>query len=402
MDDQTGYADSTNTTATATPPPAGPTPPISPPSAPEPPEPPHQRSGGVTAGIILILIGVAMLVARTIPGVAVWELWPFFVIVPGLVQCFSPGKDGWSINRFFDGLVTVTIGVILLGNTTGYLSWGVWWQILMLWPVLLISAGLGILGKATGQEWVRVLGTIAVLAAFAYAAVTSYTGMTIQPVMGTPSGQEFTFSEPQGSTDEATLTMKSGVGELTVDDGTGLVRIDGVTPFGDPTFSVDRSGSSADVRFNLTEQDSFMLYPGSPSARVDTELGSDVEWDVNIDSGVSRLDADLSGVPVSRLTLKTGVSDNTVRLGEVPAGVDEARASFQSGVSSVRVFVPADAEVRVESDSGLTGHQISSDFVSKGGGRWETEGYEAARSAGRPVWVISVKSGVGSFILDTY
>ncbi len=172
----------TVTPSSAAPQPPSVVPPVQPPTvqppvppAPEPPPPDGQgRRSGVTAGIVLILVGAALLLAQFVPGVSLWQLWPLFVIVPGIVQCFVPGKDGWSVQQFFDGLVTVTIGLILLANTTGYLAWGVWWEIVQLWPVLLISAGLGILGRATHQGWLRVVGTLVVLAAFAYAVSISY------------------------------------------------------------------------------------------------------------------------------------------------------------------------------------------------------------------------------------
>ena len=43
-------------------------------------------------------------------------------------------------DRVFEGLGTVIFGLVLLGNTTGYISWSVWWIVVTLWPALVIAA----------------------------------------------------------------------------------------------------------------------------------------------------------------------------------------------------------------------------------------------------------------------
>ncbi len=391
--------------------PAPPVAPQQPPPPPIPPDPPGVedplpfarggRGAPARAGVVLILIGTALLAAQLLPGVSIWMLWPLFIIVPGLVQCFTPDQEGYSAHRFFDGLTTVAVGLIFLGNMTGYLSWGVWWQILQLWPVLIISAGLGILGTSLGQEWPRVLGSVVVLLAFAYAAMNAYAGSPVRFV-GVPGGEPFAYSEPVGSVQDANLKLSAGVGEVSIDSGRNLVSIVGESPFSAPSFSKTVTGSTANVGFKLTDEGNFMVFPGATTARVDTELSDAVTWDIEVDSGVSSFDADLSGVPVRSMRLKTGVSSNRVTLGEVPVGVPEATLSIDTGVSSVKVLVPDQAMVRVESSSGLTGHRVSPGFESQGGGVWQTPGYDQAVDSASGVWTIAVKSGVGSVTIETY
>jgi len=400
MTDNGDYGTGTQTQA----PPAAPPVPPAPPAGQAAPQPSGHsgRSGGVTAGVILILIGAALLFARFMPGLSLWQLWPFFVIVPGVVQCFTPGGEGWSVHRFFDGLVTVTIGLLLLGNTTGYISWGVWWEVVQLWPVLLISAGLGILGKAIGQTWLRVLGTLVVIAALVLAAATSLADSPVV-LFSTSGGESFAFEEPLGSGTEASLSLKSGVGEIEIDSIRAReVRIDGSSPFGQPRFEVTRSGSVSEVEFALAGEGEISAFPGTPATRVNASLSEQLPWDISVDSGVSTLDADLSDLEVSRFQLKTGVSSNVVRLGDAPDGADEGIVTIDSGVSSVKVLVPSDAEVRVETQSGLTGVDITQLLDKTNQREWQTPGFDEARAANRPVWIITAKSGIGSFAVDTY
>lgn len=392
----------TTATQTEQPPAAPPVPPTTTAAPPGPGPSGGRGGGGATIGIVLILVGAALLFARFVPVFSIWQLWPLFVIVPGLVQCFTPGREGWSAHRFFDGLVTVTIGVVLLGNSTGYVSWGVWWQIVQLWPVLLISAGLGLLGKAVGQNWLRVLGTIVVIAALLLATASSFSSAPVR-LFATAGGEEFVYDEPLGSVTDGSFVLKSGVGEITVDSQRSRnVTVEGSSPFGEPVFEVGRSGGSAQVEFSLTGGQNISVSPGTPSTRVDAELPEQIPWDISIDSGVSNLDADLSGLEVTELRVKTGVSSNTIRLGDAPESVEEGIVSIDSGVSSVKLLVPRDAEVRVESNSGLTGFDISQLLTKQDNRTWETPGYDDAREAGRPVWTITAKSGLGSFAVDSY
>jgi len=389
-------------TQTQEPPPVPPAPPATGTAMPQPPGHSGRGGGGATAGVILILLGAALLLSRFVPAFSIWQLWPFFVIVPGIVQCFTPGNEGWSIYRFFDGLVTVAIGLLLLGNTTGYVSWGVWWELVQLWPILLISAGLSILGKAVGQSWIRVLGTLIVIAAIGFAAASSMAGTPVR-IFSVSGGQAFAFDEPLTAASDARLTLKSAVGEIEIDSARGgLVEIDGSSPFGEPEFEVSRSGGSSEVDFALTDNENISVFPGSPTTLVRASLSEDLPWEIVVDSGVSTLDADLSGLEVSRFELKTGVSSNTVRLGDAPDSVNEGNVLIEAGVASVDVLVPRDAQVRVESQNGLTGTSISSLLDKTGQGSWQTQGFDDARRSGEPVWVITSKSGVGTFAVRTY
>lgn len=76
-----------------------------------------------------------------------------------------------DVRRAFSGLNVIAIGLILLANTLGYLPWSVWWNILSLWPLLLVAAGLDILGKAFGWQWVRALSGLVVLAGLVFGAL---------------------------------------------------------------------------------------------------------------------------------------------------------------------------------------------------------------------------------------
>jgi hypothetical protein len=351
---------------------------------------------------VLIVIGGIFLVGQIVPGLAWWSLWPLIIVAAGVIQAVTPGHEGWNVNRLFDGLVTVTIGLVVLAVTTGVVGFGVVWEIIRLWPVLLIALGLDLLGKALHTSWVRAVGSLAVILALAYAVAVTAGSISSISLVRPSEGAEAQISEPVGMVDEADLTVDAGVADVTLTDGSQLVEASGVSPWGEPDFSVERSGETAEVSLTLGNADGAVVWPGGPDARLDAALSRDVLWDMTITTGVSSLSADLEDVPVRSIDLKPGVADCKVTLGDVPAELDESSALVRSGISSVSLRLPDGVEARIESDSGLTGHDIGPDFESRGGGVWQTPGFEDARDDGEGVWVITVKSGIGSISIDTY
>jgi hypothetical protein len=371
--------------------------------APGPPERGPRRGPGATAGIVLIVVGLVFLLGQFLPGLPWWSLWPLIIVFAGIVQAVTPGRDGWNVNRLFDGLVTVTFGLVVLGVTTGYVGLGVVREVIRLWPVLVIAIGLDLLGKATRMSWIGALGSLAVIAALAY-AVSVARGDVPPFRVGAPltSANRAEISEPVGSVREGMITLDASVANVTVDGGSDLVSAQAVSPWGEPDLSVRRSGNEADVSLSLGEADGPFVWLGGPEARLDAEISREVVWDVVLNAGVSSLSADLKDVAIRNLELRPGVADCSVTLGEVPREVDEATVLVRSGVSSISLELPEDAEARLESDSGLTGHDIGGDFDSAGQGVRETPGFDRARDAGEGVWLITVRSGIGSIQVDTY
>lgn len=93
------------------------------------------------AGIALIVVGALFLFGRGFSGIDFGHfLWPFFVLVPGLVLLGSAflGNRG-TAHLAMPGAIVSTIGIILLVlNVTGY--WQAW---AYCWAVIIVGVGIG-------------------------------------------------------------------------------------------------------------------------------------------------------------------------------------------------------------------------------------------------------------------
>ena len=203
----------------------------------------------------------------------------------GVVQVFTPGSSGWGIDRVLDGLGTVIFGLVLLGNTTGYISWSVWWVVVTLWPALVIALGLTILAKGLGQSWLRIVATLVIWVTLAYAVAVSWTGSTMAPPTGwltTAGGQEFAYSEPGVGVDEgrpaAERRSRARFGSAA---GGELVTVEGVLTVRAAELLGEASGDSAQVEDRLARNPPARVVivpgasvhastPGCPTARCGT------------------------------------------------------------------------------------------------------------------------------------
>ncbi|MBI5232102.1 MAG: hypothetical protein HY876_08060 [Coriobacteriales bacterium] len=358
------------------------------------------RPRGVVVGIVLVVAGAILLLANVVPGLGFAEFWPAIIIALGLVEVFTPGRD-WRprLNRVFDGFVTVTIGSLLLACTTGYLPWSIWWSILSLWPVLLISVGLGIFGRGIGARWLGALGSLLVIAALLYGALVLPGGPAVfSPGIsfgraGVPF--EHTAEYPAGfsAAGRAKLRLVNAAGTVDISGGgTQLAQVTGSAPEqAQPRFSQTR-GAQPTVRVSTPEGRQFYV-PGARGLDMDIELGRAV-WDLDLDTGVGNLDADLAEVRLRRLRVNTGVSAAQIRLGQ-PAVGRRVPVTIEAGVSGVTVTVPRGVAARLRVEGGIAGTNVSRDFEKLGNGIWIAEG----RSPG---YDIHVKAGVGSVTVDTY
>ncbi|MGB4592601.1 MAG: DUF5668 domain-containing protein [Coriobacteriia bacterium] len=312
-----------------------------------------------------------------------------------------------ELKRAAEGLTLVAVGVILLANMLGYLPWGVWWNIASLWPLLLIAAGIDVIGKGTQNTWLRVLSSLLIIGGLAYGifAMPVNGGWASVPLTVGVSQREvkaFEYVEPHdAAVDNGTAFIKGGVGELTVKAGRVLASSEGKSPF-DPEFDVGISGDAANVVMSMGSGP--WVAPASPSgARLDAILDRRVAWDLTLDSGVSEIDADLSGLTLTELDVKTGVSQGTIQFGEVDGALVDGGlpVTIDTGVSSVTIRFKEDQDVRVTVSSGLSSVKTGGDLslVRRDG---EDKVYETDGFSDSAFWDVRIDAGISDVTIEFY
>jgi hypothetical protein len=306
-----------------------------------------------------------------------------------------------TVKRVFEGLTLVLIGIILLLNTTGSLPWSVWLHVLSLWPLLLVAAGLDIIAKGLDAEWLRVVSSLLVIGGLIVGAFVLPVGDTAPGFgwFGT-RGAEFDVVETAGQrVDTGSAVIQGGVGAYTVSDGDELVQVSGRSPYGAPAVDATVDGRRAIVSVTGPDSDRVWVPGVRGSSRVDVRLSRSVLWDLEIDTGVVDLNADLSGLAVSSVEARSGVSQVTLTLGDVPAGIEEVPVRVRGGVANFTLRVPRDVPVRIDAEAGLTNLSVDRDIPRISGENrvWMTPGFP-----GTGGYRIRLEAGISNVEVVTY
>lgn len=308
-----------------------------------------------------------------------------------------------SVKRVFEGLTIVTAGVILLGNTTGALPWSVWLTIVMLWPLLIVSLGIDILGRAVGSDWLRALSSLVIIGGLVYGALVG-AGRVAAPLTASAGGQAFELAEPADpAITSGHARVSVGLSTVTLRPGSDLAAATGTSPFGKPTLTVTKTPPSAEVR--IASAEGRVVLPGTGRALMDVRLGRDVKWDtVTVDGGLCDLDLDLSDLDVPEMATNVGLSNGRITFGMPRSASPQPYvARISGGLSSFTLRVPAGLGVEVVSNSGLGSVEVPQGWTRTSGtgpftGTWRSDGYDAATAKLR----IEVRTGLTSVRVERY
>ena len=256
------------------------------------------------------------------------------------------------------GLLLVAVGVLLLLNTTGAISFGIWFELANYWPVLLALIGMELV-LAQRAILIRVGAVVLTLAVTVGAAWLS------MPEYDAAEPLRAAYVEPLGAAETLHLKMEflGGSVELSSDTSgasspTGLLTAD----FESSPARVIREQSGTVVECLLVSEGPFLRHSSVASddkytrreSRISFPVGladwrlmvsPDVEVDIDISSGASDLDLDLRGLNVRRLSIEAGASDIRVQL---PATAGQTNVDIAAGVADIEIVVPDDVAAKID------------------------------------------------------
>ena len=253
------------------------------------------------------------------------------------------------------GLVLLTVGLVLLLNTTGAVSFAIWLELADYWPALLVLAGVEII---LSQRTLLVRGGVIVLTLAGVVAAASLSMPEYDPVEPVRAD----YVEPLGDTRTLRLSMEfiGGNVELTSDPSGGpssasLLAAD----FRSRPAYVIREQSDDSVRLILASSGPQLRHSSDDGrtrreSRVSFPVGladwgltvsPGVEVDIEIISGAADLDLDLRGIDVRRLDIEAGTSDIRVQL---PSNAGQTRVDIAAGVTDIELVVPRDVAASID------------------------------------------------------
>jgi hypothetical protein len=291
-------------------------------------------------------------------------------------------------------VMLVGAGLVLLLSNTGRLPWSVWQTFLTLWPVLLIAAGLDLL---FGQRstWGAIVAAVLALVVLVGAL---YVGLAQTRVEGVYRIES--ISQPLLGAANAEITVGFGAGTLNVaalNEATGNL-IEGELELGaqeQVSTSFNKAGDTAvyELKSRQSWAGSFAGTTGLwPDDKVwDVALSRDLPIRLRLDSGMGRSVLDLAQLTIPQLSVDGGIGQVDLTLPQR----GQTQATIDGGIGQVIVRVPPGLAVRIQTDSGIGGVTVNGAF-QKTGDTYTSPGYATADNRAD----VRIKSGIGQLTVQ--
>ena len=275
----------------------------------------------------------------------------------------------------FKGLIIILLGLIFLANNFQILPWGVWYELIRLWPVILIAIGTHLIFRKSSLSFLQILSPLIIIAAIGGAIYLSQVGEKYEKV-----DQVFRFEQPLSpDLTRASISISFGAGRLRLEGGsTYLFDGDLVTP----------SWLRPKMRYKVIDREGFLEL--SEEGRRDRfrfgRWGKDHSWDLRLNNGIplalriktgaSSNHLDLSPLKVTYLELDTGASKNEIKFGDSAS----VRANIHAGASQIKLLIPQSMGIRIKADTALTSSNLMELGFRKEGDVYTSKNYSTAET----------------------
>jgi hypothetical protein len=269
-------------------------------------------------------------------------------------------------------VLLIAAGTVLLLNTLGILDWSVWWEILRLWPVLLIAAGLDLLiGRRS--FWGSLLVALLVVGVIAGALWLSGTEL------GTRGLTTEQIRQPLEGATQAEVTLEPAVGILQLEalpESANLIEGEVRLVKGEIVkyMYVPPQDGKAVYTAGLDGMN-WGTFPGFWDDRRVWDLGLSPSpaLQLKVELGAGRALLDLTDLNLSVLEAHMGLGQTVITL---PAE-GRFQVTIDGAIGETTVIVPEGLAVRLRADTGLAVRDLPEGY-SEQDGVYLSPGYETS------------------------
>ncbi len=274
-------------------------------------------------------------------------------------------------SRFFWGLMIVLIGALWLLSNFGLLPGNFWFEIWRLWPLLLVLWGLSLLIGKEGRAGVifSVIMSVIVIGCVVLFGWIYNSGRNIELSKSTIS------VDKDSSIEEAQINLNFGAGSLELDSGSDKLVEGDAESYSDISAETSIFGKKETVTISQKNLNFGLWRVGNQRNDIILKLATGLPIELNLDTGASKYDLDLTDVSLSKLTIDAGASSGDIRLG---SKLDNTEVVISAGASSFNIKVPKDSALKIVNKSGFSSHNFSSLDLERNGEEWKSQSYDSA------------------------
>lgn len=319
-------------------------------------------------------------------------------------------------DKIVPGAILITLGVIFLLSSFGIIHIHLW-NILHLWPIFLLIAGINLIFAHNHSAWAAILKVGVVILGvcllffgnfnnrFIFWPHYSYhyndngrddddddddNGKGITKIEGSS-----TFNAPYSADARiAKLNVSGGGAEYTLSDTTSQLFEAVTKEYGSSyEFSHHSEDSVYVLDFNMKSNHNFHF--GHNKANSATfKLNTKPVWDIDITAGAAELNFDLTRFKVRNLKIGGGAASFDIKIGQP---LDVTSLEISTGMAGVNIAIPQNAACKIDSNSGFSSNTFTG-FNKNDDGDYETPGFN---NAAKKI-LIHINGGMSSFKVSRY
>jgi len=316
-------------------------------------------------------------------------------------------------DKLIPGIVLVIIGAVILLANFGYLEFH-WDNFERLWPIFIVIIGVNLVLSHNKTPWAIILRIAVVIfgiglllfgnfdnddnySSYHHRHAFRVSDNNDNDGDNDNDGERFpvkgTFNEPYADTKIARLNISGGATAYHLSDTTNqLFSANTSQQTAKYTFSSSTDDSIRVMDFSMRDHVGFHF--GSQRNRVEFKLNPKPVWEIDVETGASAVDFDLSNFKVRDLKMHGGMAGFHVKMGAPEAITD---IDVSTGMAGVDISIPRDAACSIETDSGLSGNDFD-DVPKVSDDHFQTAGYDAAKTK----FHIHISGGFSGFHVKRY
>ena len=278
-------------------------------------------------------------------------------------------KRSFNPARLFIGLLILLVGLMYLGNVSGWYNIGLNLDWSIIWPLIVIFIGLSLLG---GHGWVgRILGGLLAVVVAIIVLMIIFGGLNMGSNLKVPEVQNISINKEVGIK-SADITIKTGAGKIDLTGGSNemvsgsfrsnFLNLEKVVSVINGVQKIDISTQGDWKGFSKTTNE------------LDLNINSNVVSSFNVQTGAMDMDLDFSNITVQDLVVKTGASSLDIIMGDK---ANNSSIKIDAGASSINIVLPNSVGARLIISSGLTSKNLN-DFKQIDEKTFESSNYQTS------------------------
>lgn len=319
-------------------------------------------------------------------------------------------------DKLIPGTILVIIGILLLLGNFGLIHF-TWFNLVHLWPIILVIAGINLVFSHSRSGWVTFLKIIALIVGVLLLVFGSFHHhFRDNWDMGFHNRYNFddrdgngafrdsvvkiegsgSYIEPYDPTIQtARLNISGGGTTYTLKDATNQLFDAETKEYGNRyVLKKSMDGTTPVLDFNMNNRHGMPFDFDKRSNNANIKLNPNPEWEINLEAGAAKVNFDLSSLKIKKLKLAGGAASFDIKMGQplVNTNVD-----ISTGASAVTINIPRNAACHIVTDTGLSSKTFNG-FQNIGDNDYETPGFDKAANK----MYIHISGGVSDFKVKQY